>query len=462
MDVETGRDGMSVRTAGQEAKAVPAVPAPPRHRTNRFGHAVFLVARIAAPVAVLAGAVGLFQHMQSTRPAIVHKPTEERVWFVDTVTVARTVVTPRLELYGTIVAGREVELRPLVSGQVVRVASAFAEGGIVHRGDLLVEIDPFDYRIAVDERKADRAEARARRLEIEVDLKGEKALIAQERELIDLFRRNLERRRALHDSGTVSVRSLENAQRALVDRRQRLVDRLRRTAILDARLTQQDAVIARAEGALARAVRALRDTRLVAPFNGFLSGIATGIGKAVSSNDRIARLADAGKMEVQFQVSDAEYARLARDGALVGRPVTVLWRTRDWDIRYSAVIERVAAGVSNGSGGIDLFARLHETDTTTLLRPGVFVEVAMADAIYRDVYRLPDEGLHEGRFVYVVVDDRLARREVTPAGRIGNDILVRGRIEDGDRIVARTFPEIGPGLRVGLPSSSEHDTPAAQ
>ena len=393
---------------------------------------------------------------------MVHKPAEERVWFVDIVTAARIAVTPRLELYGTIVAGREVDLRPLVSGQVVRVASAFAEGGIVHRGDLLVEIDPFDYRIAVDERKAEHAEARARRLEIEVDIEGEKALIAQEREQIDLLRRNLDRRRALHESGTASVKSLEDAQRALVDRRQRLADRLRRTAILDARLTQQDTAITRAEGALARAERALRDTRLVAPFNGFLSEIATGIGKAVSSNDRIARLTDAGKMEVQFQVSDAEYARLARDGALVSRPVTVLWRTRDRDIRYSAVIERVAAGVSNASGGIDLFARLHETDTATLLRPGVFVEIAMADATYRDVYRLPDEAFHDGRFVYVVVDDRLARREVTLAGRIGIDILVRGRIEDGDRIVTRTFPEIGPGLRVGLPRGSGHDTPAAQ
>ena len=69
-------------------------------------------------------------------------------------------------------------------------------------------------------------------------------------------------------------------------------------------------------------------------------------------------------------------------------------------------------------------------------------------------FRLPDDALDNGRFVYVVVDERLVRRPVSVAGRVGNDILVRGKIADGDRIVARTFPEIGPSLKVNAPTGS--------
>ena len=52
--------------------------------------------------------------------------------------------------------------------------------------------------------------------------------------------------------------------------------------------------------------------------------------------------------------------------------------------------------------------------------------------------------------VYVVVDGRLAARTVEIVGRSGNDVLVRGAIKDGERIVAETFPEIGPGVKVEI------------
>ena len=83
----------------------------------------------------------------------------------------------------------------------------------------------------------------------------------------------------------------------------------------------------------------------------------------------------------------------------------------------------------------------------------------MADTTYRDVFRLPDDALDDGRFVYIAVDERLVRRPVSVAGRVGNDILVRGEIADGDRVVARTFPEIGPGLKVDPPSASAPQDP---
>ena len=52
------------------------------------------------------------------KPPVIRKPVEEKVHFVDTVTASRGTVSPQLLLYGNIVAGREVELRPLVSGRV--------------------------------------------------------------------------------------------------------------------------------------------------------------------------------------------------------------------------------------------------------------------------------------------------------------------------------------------------------
>ena len=260
------------------------------------------------------------------------------------------------------------------------------------------------------------AEAQARLTEIEADLKGEKALIGHERNQIALRQRDLARRKSLVERGAGTVKLLDDSKLALSAQRQRLDERIRRAATLDARLVQQKAVIVRAEWALTRAERNLRDTRLVVPFEGFLRDISIEIGKKVGVNDKIARLTDAGRFEVEFQVSDAQYGRLVRDGRVIGRPASVVWQTGGRDFTFPATIARVSGRVSSASGGVNLFARLQATDTTTLLRPGVFVEVQIADTPYRNVFRLPDDALDNGRFVYVVVDERLVRRPVSVAG----------------------------------------------
>lgn len=459
MAVEAQREGPPEQPSPDEGTA--AAPAP-RVRKGGFFRAlwrsVILLFKTAVPVAVLGAAFMAFQYMLATKPPVIRKPVEEKVYFVDTVTASKRTIVPRLVLYGNIVAGREVELRPLVSGRVVRVAGSFSDGGIVRKGDLLVEIDPFDYRIAVTERKAQLSEAQARLTEIEADLRGEKALILHERNQIELRQRDLARRQSLLERGAGTAKLLDDSKLALSGQQQRLDERIRRAATLEARLVQQKAVISRAEWALTRAERNLRDTRLVVPFDGFLSDISTEIGKKVGVNDKIARLTDAGRFEAEFQVSDAQYGRLVREGRVIGRTASVVWQTGGRNFTFPATIARVSGLVSSASGGVNLFARLQATDTTTLLRPGVFVGVGMADTTYRNVFRLPDDALDNGRFVYIVIDERLVRRPVTVAGRVGNDILVRGEIADGDRIVARTFPEIGPGLKVDVPSASARNT----
>ena len=459
MNVEAHQAGPPAQPSGESGTSADASrPAGKGGYLRAVSRGIVLLFKAAVPVAVLGGAFLVFQYMIATRPTVVRKPVAEKVYFVDTVEASKRMIVPRLVLYGNIVAGRQVDLRPLVSGRVVRVARTFSDGGIVRKGDLLVEIDPFDYRIAVTERKAQRSEAQARLTEIEADLKGEKALIRHAQNQIDLRQRDLARRKSLLERGAGTVKLLDDSKLALSSQQQKLDERIRRAATLEARLVQQKAVIARAEWALTRAERSLRDTRLVAPFDGFLSDISTEIGKKVGVNDKIARLTDAGRFETEFQVSDAQYGRLVREGRVIGRPASVVWQTGGRNFTFPATIARVSGLVSSASGGVNLFARLQAMDTTTLLRPGVFVEVRMADTTYRNVFRLPDEALEDGRFVYVAVDERLVRRPVTVAGRVGNDILVRGDIADGDRVVARTFPEIGPGLKVNLPSASARNT----
>ena len=111
---------------------------------------------------------------------------------------------------------------------------------------------------------------------------------------------------------------------------------------------------------------------------------------------------------------------------------------------------RVESVVDAATGGVNLFARLEGLDQHTNLRPGIFVEVNLADRPFLNVVRLPETALH-GDIIYVVRKSRLEPRKVTLASRIGDEVLVTGQIVRGDRIVITNFNEIGPGLRVTVP-----------
>ena len=411
---------------------------------------VFATKALAPLLVVGLGVVGVIYLVQ-TRPQLAPTAPREKVWVIAAETVELTDVQPQLRLYGEIVAGREVELRALVAGEVVEVAAAFREGGRVERDALLVAIDPFEYQAALDERIAQLDEARARLEEISARRMSEDEALARDKEMLDLRQRDLARVSRLHQTGNISDRGLDNAKLELSRQRQAVTTRAHGLAAEFARMRQQRAKIEQLEVSVRRARRALERTRLVAPFAGFLSDTAAEIGKRLGVNDRVGRLIEAGYLEVRVHISDAQYGRiLESEGGLTGRVAKVIWRAGLGGAVYDAVVERVGARIDAATGGVSAYARILTDGSESPLRPGAFVEVWLPDRVYPAVARLPESTLHGGTTVYVVEAGRLAPRLVELAGRDGNHVLLRGALMDGERVVVTRFAEIGPGVAVEM------------
>ncbi len=408
-----------------------------------------LAAKALLPLLVVGLGVGGVIYLVQTRPQLAPSAPREKVWVVAVATVALADVRPELRLYGEIVAGREVELRALVAGEVVEVAPAFRDGGRIEADALLVAIDPFEYQATLDERVAELDEARARLDEIKVGRQSEAAALVRDQEMLDLRRRDLTRVSRLYQTGNISVKSLDNAKLELARQNQATTTRQHGLAAETARLNQQEAKIERLGVAVRRARRALERTRLAAPFAGYLSETAAEVGKRLAVNDYVGRLIEAGNLEARIHISDAAYGRvLDSEGGLAGRAAKVIWRAGDGGAVYDAVVDRVGARIDAATGGVSVYARVIIDAAETPLRPGAFVEVWLPDRLYPAVARLPESALFGDATVYVVAADRLVSRRVEVAGRDGNHVLVRGALSDGDRVVITRFAEIGPGVAV--------------
>jgi multidrug efflux pump subunit AcrA (membrane-fusion protein) len=151
--------------------------------------------------------------LMATRPRLEVTEAPERVWYVDVTVAKRETIQPQLNLFGEIVAGRRSELRPAVAGNMVEIGENFREGGAVSKGELLVQIDPFDYQ---------------------VDLAEQRSMLKESRVKLEMLHRELERANKLYAAKNVSEQFLDGADlevaqlEAIVEQRQMGVRRAER------------------------------------------------------------------------------------------------------------------------------------------------------------------------------------------------------------------------------------------
>ena len=407
------------------------------------------ILKITLPLLVLVGALAIAGYLQATKPELAPEPPAERVWLISTATAVVADRQPELQTYGEIVAQRDVEMRALVAGPIVAVGENFVDGGWVREGDLLIQIDPFEFDAAVASGEAHVLEARARLTEILAQIGAEKSNLTYDREQLEISEREWQRRDTLAKDKVISEKALDDTRLARNERARTVALGERNLQMMRASAERQGAVIAQAEVGLKRARRDLRNSRLLAPFDGYLTETGAAIGKSLPVNGQVARLIDLGQLEAKFHLSDYEFGRLINAPAgLLQRPARVIWRVGAETFRYAANIARVGAEIDAASGGIQAYARIDMTDAKTSLRPGAFVEVILRDRLYRQVARLPENALHDDERVYVVIDERLQPRLVQLVARIGNDVLVQGELAHGETVATTRFPGIGPGVKI--------------
>ncbi len=85
-----------------------------------------------------------------------------------------------IECLGTVAADKSAALQPEVTGRIVAVSSGLVEGGLVKKGDVLIEIEDTDYRLALAKAEADLLTAKSQyRIE-----EGQQDVVRHEMELM--------------------------------------------------------------------------------------------------------------------------------------------------------------------------------------------------------------------------------------------------------------------------------------
>ena len=311
------------------------------------------------------------------------------------------------------VGAQKVLVTPEISGKIDKVV--VKEGQRVNQGDVLFEIDPVPFRLAVDEAKAAREQARSTydNLVANIKIYGDMLDLAQQS--IDLKQRDVTRKQQLVKNSYGSQLDLDNAANAMVTAgaqaqfiKQQLSNA--KTQLLgnpDLPL-EQFPPYAQAKAKLDDAGRNLNHTVLRAP----MPGIATQVdqiqlGRFVAAGTPVFSIIDVAHPWVDANPKESDFTYVA-----VGQPVTL-----DVDAFPDHVFKGYVGSLSPGTGA--QFAILPPQNAT-----GNFVKVVqrVPVRIYFDENDPFVKKLKAGMSVYATIDTGHKR---TLAGLLGNSAAAK-------------------------------------
>ena len=172
--------------------------------------------------------------------------TIETAILVDVVTTEKGTYAPTIVATGTVQPVEDVILSPLVPGQIVRRDPAFIPGGFVQKGEVLLQIDPSDYRNTLELRKSELLQSETA-LATEM---GRQQIAEQDLELINndsLFGDNPlsdnETQLVLRQPQLNAVKANIEAARASMNQAQLNLDRTTIRAPFDAHILSQNVTV---------------------------------------------------------------------------------------------------------------------------------------------------------------------------------------------------------------------------
>jgi membrane fusion protein (multidrug efflux system) len=334
-------------------------------------------------------------------------------------------VTLPLEYPGRVEGSREVEVRPRVSGILVR--RTFEEGSAVKRGQSLFQIDPAPYRAEVQAAEASLAEENAMRSKAEREISRLEPLVAQ---------------------NAVSRKEYDAAV---------------------AELEQSRATVLSAQARLDKAKLDLAWTNVPAPISGVTSRAPLSEGSLVGPESLLTRISQVTPIWVRFSVSDEEL--LAMNRAIAEkRLVAPAEREVELVLADGSVHgERGRLNFSDSmidaaTGSIDLRAELDNAEAR--LVPGQFVRVRLVGIERADAILVPQRAVLQGqagKFVLVVGDGDVAVSKPIEVGQfVGQEWIVESGLAAGDRVIVEGVAKVQPGapVKVAAPEGGEGDAPA--
>ncbi|ADO10178.1 Putative transport protein yegM precursor [Pantoea vagans C9-1] len=327
---------------------------------------------------------------------------------VQAATATRQSVPQFLSGLGTVTAANTATVRSRVNGDLLAIH--FTEGQQVNAGDLLAEVDPRPYQVALTQAQGQ---------------------LAKDQATLANARRDLARFEKLAKTSLVSQQELDT-QRSLV--------------------SETLGTLKADEGGVASAQLNLTYSRITAPITGRVGLKQVDVGNYVTSGDTtgIVVITQTHPIDVVFTLAENSISSILQ-AQKSGQPLLVeAWDRSNQNLIASGKLLSLDNQIDVTTGTIKIKARFDNQDDT--LFPNQFVNVRLKVNTLQDAVVIPPAALqmgNEGHFVWVVnSDNKVSKKSVMAGLQDSEKVVISAGLEVGERVVTDGLDRLTEGAKV--------------
>ncbi len=368
--------------------------------------------RFILPIALVVGALGIGNIIVRTTKKPEKKKPQRMAYAVKVFPLKAADQTVRIRATGTVIPAQQITLRSRVAGEVVEVSSEFIEGGSFAKNETLLSIDPMDYELALEQKKAALAEAEYQ-LKLE---EGRRDIAAREWELLDL-----------------------GAEASDTDRELAL-----RIPHLKSRTAKRDA----AEADVQKASLDLERTRLSAPFNAVVVERKANVGTQANTQEPLAVLAGSDTFYVRASIPVEQLKWMVCDPEKGSK----VWINRPTgDPRPGRVIRLESSLEEKGRTARILVATQKPLEGKNPLFINEYVRIEIEGRTLNNTYKIPRSALHDDRRVWLATPKgTLEIREVDVAWRDAEEAFISGGLKNGEKLILTSLAAPVNGMKLRM------------
>jgi RND family efflux transporter MFP subunit len=364
-------------------------------------HVIFQLIVFAALVA--AGTAAYMFFMKNKPEVKKRGPKEARPVYVDVKEFKPGKASLIVNAMGEISPEKEVNLKPFVSGEIIKVSKNFYPGGIVKKGEILIEIDKRDYLFDVKKK-----EAALKKYQASLDLElGKQKSAAKELEFYE----------------KAGVDKVEDKSLAL-------------------RKPQLDSAQADIDSAMSDLDKAKLDllrTTIKAPFDAIIVETNVNIGSNVSSQESLALIYGIDKYRVKAYVPADKTGKINNKKKKID--VNVYSQTSG--IIRKGYVKSFTGKVSETSRMaevlIDIDDPLGLKNDEQPLISGDYVSLEIITETIEDIISIPREYIRDNEYIYLYNDEKLEIRKIDILWKNSKDVLVKKGVNPKDKIITSSI-----------------------
>lgn len=402
--------------------------------------------------ALAIGIVGLVVAI-NLKPDLPTKPAGDRARLVEVQVLEPQPMAPLAIGFGKVVPKVEWKAIAEVTGKIVYRHPELEKGKVIPAGTEVLKIDPLDYELKLTQAQADLKSSQTSLAKLNQEEQNLNQTLKIEKNRLVISNKELKRKQDLRKKGLTSQSDVDLQEQSALSQRKLVLDIENQIALMPDEKRVAEAVIKVNVSKVREAERSLEKTTITLPKAMRIAQVDIETNQVVNLQQTmfIAHGIDVMEVEAQLSIHDMQtlassLGEFTRDESGIPNTdtseisATIELNSGNLNAAWPARVARISETVdeNQATAGVILeikqdYAQLEPSSLPPLVN-GMFVK-ALIEGASNLAWVVPERALHGDTLYLMDSEQRLSMVQVEVLYRRDNQVVVRGELKQGDKLI---------------------------